>query len=869
MIFNEKIKEHYLDNGLKILFQHHQGTSSATFMVWYKVGAGDEKDCNTGLSHFLEHLSFKETEMFKKGQIVSEITRNGGIFNAYTGKDFTCYYETFATCRLELAMLIEAQRMQSLVLDENDRKIEVGIILSEIEKGLDNPYTAIGNEMRKYAYPDNPYGHPIVGYEEDVKNTTIEDLKEHYKKYYVPNNAVIVLTGNFDENQALHLIKKHFGHIPHSKENINHNQREFKFQNGLTRVKVEKNGPSPIVKLAYHIPATSHPDIYPLTVLAEMLNIGMSSRFYKSMVETRISTDINVSAELLKHPGLFTILCTLYPDVCHNVAEEAIFEQIESLKTFNTPTIEELEKTKKRIKSTFEFNKDGTFKLAYLLGYYETINAPDFIENYIENIEKVCIEDIVRVTKQYLTKDNCILGNFIPTKTESKIVTQSTNYEPEVHIHNEYSAPPIILTEKIKNQPLSFKKKTLSNGIKLIVCENKTNDTVRLYGCLTAGNVYSSIVNPVLPVMCGGMLNRGTKHMTKLEIAEIIESRGASTGISNVGESVNFTLSSLSIDFPVILNILADILTRPSFPEEEYEKYKKYALASLKQKENHSGYISMSEFTRQIYPKGHIYYSYSLEEQEKQINDVTLDDIIEFYNVYYSPKDVIIAISGNINSDEVFNLFEKTFSHWKNKIVPEPNLLTVDLVSEFVEKNIFISGKTETEVIFGHYGGLSKQNPDYHAATVMNFILGGGGALSSRLGRRIRQDLGLVYNISSSFNSQKVPGSWSVKYAVDNRHLELSLQALRECIIDFINNGVTQEELDNAKSYIIGSHPLKLSSNTGIARTLLANEYFELEDDYIEKYPDIIEKLTLDDVNYAAKKYLQPDKAVVIKVGSF
>lgn len=868
MIFNDEIKEYKLDNGLKIIFQHYPGTSSATFMIWYKVGSSDEVTGKTGLSHFLEHLSFKETELFKKGQIVSEITRNGGVFNAYTGKDFTCYYETFATSRLELAILIESQRMNKLVIDDNDRKIEIGIILSELEKGLDNPYSALGNKIRTAAYPDCSYGHPIVGVEKDVENTKLEDLKAHHSKYYVPNNATIVITGNFDEQQTLKMIEKHFGSIPSSKEIFNTNPRKFKKQNGLKRVKIEKNGPSPIVKLAYHIPPANHPDIYALIVLAEMLNIGMSSRFYKSMVETRIATDINVNAEILKHPALFTVLCTLYPDSTHDLAEQSILEQIENLITYNLPTEEELKKTKRRIKSSFEFNKDGTFKLAYLLGYYETIESLQFIENYIKNINRTTVSDIIRAVKNYLTLDNCTIGYFIPQSGNNHKI--STDYKPEHSIppNLKFSAPPIILTEKITNKPLCFNKKTLPNGIKIIVCENKTNDTVKLYGSLSAGNLYAANLNPVLPVICGGMLNRGTQKMTKLQIAEIIESKGAYTGISNVGESVNFSLSSLSEDFASTLAFLSEMIRIPSFPEDEFDKYKKYALAGLKQKENNPSYLALAEFTRQIYPATHIYYSYPLKEQEKFLEQITLNEVKDFYEKFYTPNDMILAIAGNISADKAFKLIEENFGNWTKNSVDFPILEKVNFNKTEIKKTISVEDKIETDVIFGHYGNLTRNNPDYYAASAMNFILGGGGALSSRIGRKMREELGLVYSISSSFTSSKTAGSWSAKYAIDNKHLDISLEALKQEINNFIKYGATKEELENAKSYIIGSHPLKFSSNTGIARSLLMKEYYNLEDDYLDKYPEIIEALTNREILAAANKYLHPDKAITIIAGS-
>jgi len=856
------ILEHKLNNGLKILFYSYCCAPSATFMIWYKVGSRNEVKNKTGLSHFLEHLSFKRTELFDYGQIISEINRNGGNFNAYTSRDFTCYYETFTTSKLELAMIIESQRMNKLIFNENDRKTEVGIILSELEKGLDNPYSDLENAARYKAYEKHPYRNPIIGFAEDIKNTSIHDLQYYYENFYKPNNATIVMVGNFDQNEALKLIKKHFGSV--SSGEIKSFVEKESSQNSLRRVNISKAGSYSIVKLAYHIPSCENKDIFPLLVIGEMLNIGISSRIHQALVEKQIATDVSSNVEVSKDSGLFTIMATLYPNIRHSEAEERIFDEIANFNNHKAPAKEELEKTKKRIRSSFEFNKDGTLKLAYLIGYYETINTYKFLENYIDNIQKVSLEDIKRVAALYLTRENCTVGHFIPEHGEKRIISPCSDYKINPEKKQNNNPVPIVIEGKIKPYPVNFSKKTMSNGIKVLVSENKISDTIKLYGTIFAGNLYTGIGNPSLPFMCGGMLNRGTNKHTKLEIAEKIETRGASVGVNNVTESVNFSLSCVKEDFPRILTLLSEILTEPSFSEDEFDKMKKLYLAGVKQRKNNSDFLANMYFKRMIFPKSHPWYAFSHTTQEKHIKDSCLKDIKEFYNKFYAPNKTNMVVAGNIEAEEAFNLIEKHFNHWAKKEIIIPKLKPVKLQKEFKQQIVPVTNKTETKIIFGHYGDLTRNDPNYHKALIMNFILGGSGALSSRIGKKLREELGLVYSISSGFTALLIAGGWAVRFGVDDSRVEEAVAALTEEINKFINDGITDLELEYAKSYNIGAYPLRFSSNNGIAKTLLINEFYELGDDYINDYTEIISSITKEQVEETAKKYLHPEKASLV-----
>jgi zinc protease len=866
MTTEQRTIEHTLDNGLKILFKPYQNSSLATFMVWYKVGSRNEKMGKTGISHFIEHLSFKNTDFFNKGQIVAEITRNGGVFNAYTSRDFTSYYETFASSKLELAMMIESQRMNKVIFDNDSREKEIGVILSEIEKNFDNPYNILEMNLRNKAYKQHPYKNPVIGLANDIETIDIDDMNTFYKKYYAPNNASIVVVGDFDQKYTLNLINKYFSDI--SPSEIIDNIPLETAQNHLKKVKVKGAGITPIIKLGYHIPPASNSDIFALIVLGEMLNLGISSRSYQSLVESQIATDINISVETSKDPGLLTFLATLYPNIDPEEAEKIILDDIIGIANGKPPTQEELEKTKRRIRSSFEFNRDGTYKLAYMLGYYSTVDNYKFVDKYIKNIENVDIAAIKYVTNKYLIPSNCSIGHFIPSHSEIKREDSPVyDYIPNETIHHIYSTPPIIMEERISHIQIKYTRKNLDNGIKVLVNQNNISNTVKLSGIINAGNLYSTRVNPVLPVMCGGMLNRGSKNRSKMEIANEVEARGAAVGISNIGEVVYFSLSCTSEDFPFILEILSQILMEPAFPEDEFDKFKRFSIAGLRQKKNDSSYLAAQAFSQMVYPRSHIYYVYPLLTQEKQILDISIEDIKNFYNGYYNPNTVILSIAGNVDPEKTFDIVENNFGNWKSNTTIEPIIIPVSLQKKYKEKNIAVNGKTETDIIFGHYGNLSRTSPDYYTAIAMNFILGGGGALSSRIGNRIREDMGLVYSISSCFTALLFAGSWTIKYSIDPHYADFTIELIKSEIKNYLENGITKNEFDLVKSYFIGSYPLRFSNNSGIARALLTNEFYDLGDEHINEYPDIINAITKEDIEISARKYLHPDRACVVKAG--
>ena len=412
-----RVTEKVLPNGLKVLLREEHKAPVVTFQVWYKVGSRNERLGTTGASHVLEHMMFKGTKKYGPKTFSQTITRNGGNDNAFTSKDYTAYFENFAADRIEIALELEADSMQNLLLDEKAFQSERDVVKEERRmRTEDDPTAAAVEEMMAAAFIAHPYQWPIVGWMADLEAMTREDLVNHYRTYYTPNNATIVVVGDFDTKALLPKIEKYFGRIPRGPAVPKVRAVEPK-QSGERRVMVKKDAELPAVITGYHVPDIKHTDSYALEVLQNILSTGKSSHLYRSLVyEQQIALYAggdydNISTD----PNIFYVYAGVMPGKSADEVEKALYSEIEKLK--KTPvTDEELQKAKNQIESGFIMGQDSIFYQAMLLGQYETVADWKLVGKYVPNIRAVTKDDVMRVAKEYFTEDNRTVGILIPVK---------------------------------------------------------------------------------------------------------------------------------------------------------------------------------------------------------------------------------------------------------------------------------------------------------------------------------------------------------------------------------------------------------------------------------------------------------------------
>ncbi len=412
-----QVQEFALDNGLKVLLLEDHKSPVVTFQVWYRVGSRNEKDGKSGLSHFLEHMMFKGTKTVQPEEYSRIIAKNGGRSNAFTTSDVTVYYATMSRDKIGIEIELEADRMVNALLGETYFEPEKKVIQEERRlRTEDKPVSALGEVAGAVAYMVHPYRRPVIGWMEDIQNLTRQDLVDHYKLYYAPNNAFIIMTGDFSAAEMLPKIKAAFGNIPRGSEAPKVRAEELP-QKGERRVILKKEAELPFALMYYHTPNLKSPDNYALDVLSVVLAGGRSSRLYHDLVyQKRLARSVGADYNGLSiDPSVFSVTAQLMPGKDPAEIERRIDYLLEPLKS-DLISDRELQKAKNQIESAFVYGQDSIFGQAMKIGYYEAVGDWRLMDGYLDGIRKVTRQDIQRVAQEYLDRDRRTVGVLIPSK---------------------------------------------------------------------------------------------------------------------------------------------------------------------------------------------------------------------------------------------------------------------------------------------------------------------------------------------------------------------------------------------------------------------------------------------------------------------
>jgi len=401
----EDVRRTVLDNGLVVLTKEVHTSPIVTAMIWYRVGSRNEELGQTGKSHFLEHMLFKGTERFKKGQIDLITLKNGGGNNAFTSHDFTAYYFNFASDRWDVALEIESDRIINCAFDPEEFEAEKKVVIEELKTGLDSPWGLLLQEQEAAAFKVHPYRNPIVGWLQDVERATVEEQQAYYRRYYHPNNAILVLAGDFETDEVLTKVERAFGSVPAGAPPPPMLLKEPP-QRGERRLIVRWRSKVPRLAIAYHAPQIAHVDSYALQVLGVVLSEGKASRFYQRLVEREQSVTF-VSAEYgeSKDPTLFHIRAEARGDHSIGEIETSIYDELGRI-AGGQLNEHELDRAKHQIEAHFILSRERTLDQAILLGQIETLYDLDYIDSYLPRINAVTAADVAAACSRYLNEDS-------------------------------------------------------------------------------------------------------------------------------------------------------------------------------------------------------------------------------------------------------------------------------------------------------------------------------------------------------------------------------------------------------------------------------------------------------------------------------
>jgi zinc protease len=411
--FHLDIQAAHLENGLEVLILEDHAVPLVTVQVWYRVGSRNERLGITGISHFLEHMMFKGTPRYGPGQYSQLIQRYGGTQNAFTSYDMTAYYSVLPAARLELALELEADRMTHLLFNPEDIKSEREVVKEERRLRENAPTGPMYEQLGALAYLVHPYHWPVIGWMSDIENITREDLVAHYRTYYIPNNATLIVVGDVDVATAMAAVQRHFGPIPKGPPPPPVRGPEPP-QMGERRTEIPRPTALPALAIAYHIPAFNHADAFPLEVLSQILSEGQSSRLYQSLVyQQQLVTSINANADLRRDPGLFTITGMVQEGKTPAEVEEAIYRQLDQL-TAESLSDRDMQKAINQAQSSFVFRQQSLQEQGFTIGFFHTLQSYTIINEYIARLRQVTKQDVARVARTYLTKRNRTVVTIVP-----------------------------------------------------------------------------------------------------------------------------------------------------------------------------------------------------------------------------------------------------------------------------------------------------------------------------------------------------------------------------------------------------------------------------------------------------------------------
>ncbi len=943
------ISEYKLANGMKVLLVENRVAPVATVMVLYKVGSRNEAVGYTGSTHLLEHMMFKGTPTFNKEkntQIAATLQKIGAAFNATTWYDRTNYFETVPSDQLELTIKLEADRMRNSLINDSDRQSEMTVVRNELERGQNEPSEVLDEAVYAAAFREHPYHHPTIGWRADVEGVPTSRLKEFYDTFYHPNNATVILVGDFERHDALQLIKEHFGSYEIPAHPIPEVYTEEPPQQGERRLVIRRAGELALVQMAFHTPgvlgqmnvlsndelakrAANPPagnDIYPLVVLSVALSHGITSRLYQALVETELAVDANSNADQHRDPGLFNLYATVTPGVEPSKVEETMLEELRKVIEEGL-TAAEVEKAQQQIIAQVAYSRDGTFNIAMQMSEAEAVADWRFYKDYEANIKLVTTADIQRVAQTYFTEDNRTVGHFIPKQTggggesngngdgnaaigrrgvqfyrapdsedvpgaaaeissvAESVVGQDGESQPQqgdsttpqekeqqgVAPRGDKSsdAAEAVTPESAGRSHFASRviRSEFESGAKLLILENSATPTISLRGSFRAGSYFEPGDKPALAQITANMLERGTKKRTKFQLAGDLESVGAQLAFSADPFAVNVAARALSKDLPLVIDALAEVLIEPAFPADELEKLKQQIVAGIQEQQSNTGYRARERFTQLIFDEANPYFMHPGEQVVKSVRSITVEDVRAFYEKNYGGRSLILSIAGDVEADRVQQHIRETLNAFTGPESVDINVTDPEPQSSTLREIVLVKEKANVDILLGSAAPLRRDSKDYYAAVLANSALG-ESTLSSRLGLQVRDQEGLTYGINSRFRAPSLAaGPWYVGVSVNPNNIEKAINSALAVLRDYVQNGIREDELADEKSSAIGSFKVSLATNAGLAQSMWNAEFYGLGIDYIDRYPQIIQAVTVEEVNAAIRKYFRPDQLTVVIAG--
>ena len=881
-------EKYELENGLDVILHQDKSDPIVSLAIQYGVGSNREKTGRTGFAHLFEHMLFQESENVPQDQFFKKIQDAGGTLNGGTWKDGTIYYEVVPNNAMEMVMWLESDRMGYLIntVTESAFYNQQEVVQNEKRQRVDNnPYGHTNWVLDKNIYPEgHPYNWQVIGELVDLQSATIDDVKEFYAKYYGPNNATLVLAGDFEKEEAKAMIEKYFGEIKRGQDVPKLAPQRVTLAETKRLYHEDNFAQAPQLNMVWPTVEQYTDDAYALNFLAEILSDGKEAPIYEVLVKEKELTSnafaYNSSQELA---GEFHIVVTASAGKDLDDVEAGIFEAMKRFETNGIPA-GDVDRIKASLETDFYNGISSVLGKSFQMAQYNVFaGEPSFIETDIENIKKVTEADIMRVYNTYIKDKPFVLTSFVPkgqldliaensekAPIVEEAITENVTKEVKEAADAEVVKTPSVFDRSIEpaqgpspalNIPSSWTT-NLSNGLKVYGIEQNEIPTVNFNLVIEGGHLLDTKEKNGVANLMTDIMMEGTATKTPAELEKAIQSLGASIRMFTRRESIVIQGNTLTRNFDATMDLIEEILLEPRWDEEEFGRIKIATVNSIKRSSANPNVIANRIYTKTLYGDDHI-FSYPTSGTEASVNDITMDDLKAFYNNNFSPSVSRFHIVGKIKEATVLNALKDLETKWAAKEVTIP---TYEIPAQRDKSSLLFVDvpNSKQSVINIGYIGLARSDKDFYPAEVMNYKL--GGTFNSVVNSILREEKGYTYGARTGFSGTKIPGTFTASSSVRTNTTGESVQIFKDEIARY-KEGITADDLDFTKNALIKSNARRFETQGALLGMLQEMSSYNLAPNYIEDEETTVRNMTLEQHKALANKYLDESKMAYLVVG--
>jgi zinc protease len=894
------ITEYAFPNGLKVLLYPDSAQPKITVNVTYLVGSRHEGYGEAGMAHLLEHMNFIETTNGRK--IKDELVARGANWNGTTSDDRTNYYETFTATddNLRWALGLETDRMVNVKFTKALLDTEMTVVRNEFERGENSPGSVLSERVAATAYLWHNYGKSTIGSKEDIEKVPVDRLAAFYRKFYQPDDAVLVITGRIDEAKTLEMVAGSMGMLPRPARVLDQTYTVEPPQDGERFVTLRRVGQGQQLIVAYHAVAAGHPDAAALQVLSSVMNGGRGGRgggggaradgrLAKALVDTKLAQSATMGFQQMHDPGLVEVSATLTKDQSLDAARDAVFKTLDDV-VKNPPSADEVERARSQLVRGLENNLSNPQAIA-TGALNNAIAQGDWRLMFLQHdlLERVQPPDLVRVAKEYLKPSNRTVGYYVPDMNPDRTVVPPRpdlertlrNYKSAVVVARGESFEPTIA-----NIDSRVVRTRLANGLRVAVLSKQTaNNMVTGTIDLRFGDQTTLVNQREAASLAGSLLMAGTKSHTRQQLQEEFRKlnaqvnaggggggggRGGGGGGGGGMSNATATITAPAENFLTAVRLAVEILKEPAYPQDEFDRIKTQRVKALEAVPTEPTQLAAERLNRHLSPftKGDAQYAPTREEQLAELQKAKLDDARRFHDQFYGANYGVFAVVGPVAPADVQKAATELLGAWNTTKAYKP-LITPFKKAAPINEKIETPDKANAQFLTGERFQLSQNDPDYPALVLASYMF--GEPITSRISDRIRNREGLSYGANARItvpaegDSALLTGTVSLNPGVGPKVEASFIEELKKAYQD----GFTAAEVAQAKKAYMDARLVGRSTDGALLNLIALHEQLNRPFTWDADLEARLQALTVEQINAAFRKHIDPAALSIVKAGDF